>query len=92
MASTPTHDEHGRPLLTDAEYHKLHMMDPVEFMNIPKAQQEAYARTHKWHFEQRMGDFDVNSIQTGDGKTFREKLEEYKDRFIEDGWDCNPQS
>ena len=52
---TPGHDEQGPPLLSGAEYQRLHRLEPEEFAHVPEPVKEMYYQTHEWHVQQRMG-------------------------------------
>jgi hypothetical protein len=75
---TPTHDAQGHELYDDAEYERLFNLPDEEFAKLPPDVQEKYKPTSRWHFEQRMGDVVPESIQTGSGMTYREKIEHYR--------------
>jgi hypothetical protein len=43
-----------RPPLSDAEYKRLHMLEPEKIAELPEEQKQAYYRTHEWHFARRV--------------------------------------
>ena len=76
--ATPTHDEQGRPLLPDDQFHALVMMDEAEYDKQSEDVKQRYVFTSEWHFKRRMGDLTLDDIVTGDGMTATEKLAHYR--------------
>src|SRR4051812_21277087 len=42
-------------LLSESEYHRIHMLEKDEYAKLSAAMKNKYERTHEWHFEQRVG-------------------------------------
>jgi hypothetical protein len=78
--NTPDRDDQGRPLLPDAEYHRIHMLEPEDFEKLPENQQQLYFATHDWHRAQRIGNstLDPSTIKTGSGMSQKETIELWK--------------
>lgn len=70
---TPRHDKSGNRLLTDEEYHRIHMMEEPEYNALPPKLKKQYVHTSAWHFAQRSGggdgDLSTDSFVTASGKT-----------------------
>jgi len=50
---TPTHDDEGNELLSDADFNRIVHMTREEFARLPPEVQEAFRHTSGWHFGQR---------------------------------------
>jgi hypothetical protein len=90
MPTTPATDDQGRELLPDDQYHALVMMDGDEFDAQPEEIKAKFGPTNAYHFRQRMNYLDLDSIQTGDGMTYREKLAYYQSMQSQKPSDLGP--
>jgi hypothetical protein len=62
--SQPSHDEHGTPLLSPQECHKIDMMEPEEQEKLPADLKKRWLATASWHVRNRVGGehLDLNEI------------------------------